>query len=88
LRNSRRNGIATEARRTQRKKGRRIEELEDAVGAAVEEFEEVQVAKDLELLADFVVDVMVLRVEFGQLVCVVVHFGEYKFIFVQRATCV
>jgi len=36
-----------------------------AVGARAEEFEEVHVAEDLELLADFVVDVAVLRVEFG-----------------------
>jgi len=61
--------------------GKAIEELEDAVGAAAEELEEVEVAEDLELLADFVVDVVVLRVEFGQLVCVAVHFGKYKFIF-------
>jgi len=35
------------------------------VGPAAEEFEEVEVAEDLELLADFVADVVVLRVEFG-----------------------
>jgi len=40
-------------------------QLEDAVGAAAEEFEEAEVAEDLQLLADFVVDVVVLRVEFG-----------------------
>jgi len=40
-------------------------QLAEAVGAGAEEFEKVQVAEDLELLADFVVDVVVLRVKFG-----------------------
>jgi len=38
---------------------------EKPVATGAEEFEEVQVAEDLELLADFVEDVVVLRVEFG-----------------------
>jgi len=36
-----------------------------AVGARAEEFEEVEVSEDLELLADFVGDVGVFGVEFG-----------------------
>jgi hypothetical protein len=46
-----------------------------AVGAPAEEFEEMKVTKDLELLADFVGDVGVLGVEFGQLVGVSVDIG-------------
>lgn len=40
--------------------------LSEAVGAGAEEFEEAQVAQNLELLADFVADVSVLCVEFCQ----------------------
>ena len=36
-----------------------------AVGAGAEESEEAEVAEDLELLADFVADVGVFRMEFG-----------------------
>ena len=36
-----------------------------AIGARAEEFEKVHVPEDLELLADFVVDVVVLRVKFS-----------------------
>jgi uncharacterized membrane-anchored protein len=36
-----------------------------AVGARAEEFEEAEVAEDLELLADFVADVSVVGMEFG-----------------------
>ena len=43
----------------------RMKKSSYTVGAVAEEFEEVQVSEDLELLADFVVDVVVLRVEFG-----------------------
>jgi hypothetical protein len=38
--------------------------LGEAVGARGEEREEAEVAEDLELLADFGVDVMVVRIEF------------------------
>ena len=48
--------------------------------------EEVEVSEDLELLADFVLDVVVLRAKFCQLICVAVHFGKCEFIFDYRAT--
>ena len=38
--------------------------LTQTVGAGAEELEEVEISEDLELLADFVLDVVVLRVEF------------------------
>jgi hypothetical protein len=38
--------------------------LTQTVEAVAKEFEEVEVSEDLELLADFVLDVVVLRVEF------------------------
>ena len=49
--------FATEARRTRR--------LAKAVGAIAKEFEEAEVAEDLELLADFVIDVSIFGMEFG-----------------------
>jgi hypothetical protein len=59
------NGIATEAQTSQRESGERANELAEAVGAGAEEFEKVEVPEELELLADFVVDVVVVRVKFG-----------------------
>jgi len=38
--------------------------LTQTVEAVAKEFEEIEVSEDLELLADFVLDVVVLRVEF------------------------
>jgi hypothetical protein len=52
-----------------------------AVGAGAEEFEEAEVAEDLELLADFVTDVGVVGMEFGQSVGVSVYVGESEFEF-------
>lgn len=49
--------------------------LRKPVGAAAEEFEEAEVAEDLELLADFGVDVAVLRVEAGEFVGVGINVG-------------
>jgi hypothetical protein len=37
------------------------------VGAGTEEFEEAEVAEDLELLADFGADVAICRIQFGKL---------------------
>ena len=42
--------------------------LPQAIVAGREEFEEAHIAEDLELLADFVIDVAVLRVKFGEFV--------------------
>ena len=42
-----------------------IQNSAHAVGAGAEEFEEAQVAEDLELLADFVGDVSVFGMEFS-----------------------
>jgi len=39
-------------------------ELSEAIGPITEEFEEAEVAEDLKLLADFVADVGVIRMEF------------------------
>jgi hypothetical protein len=49
------------------------------VGAGAEEGEEAEVPKDLELLADFVADVDVVGMEFGQGVGVSVNVGEGEF---------
>jgi hypothetical protein len=38
--------------------------LTQTVEAVAKEFEEIEVSEDLELLADFVLDVVVLRVKF------------------------
>ena len=43
----------------------KVRPLKKAVGAGAEEFEEAQISKDLELLADFVGDVGVFGVQFG-----------------------
>jgi len=50
--------------------------LSEAIGAFAEEFEEAEVAEDLELLADFVADVGVIGMKFGQSVGVSVNIGE------------
>ena len=39
--------------------------LAQSVGTGAEEFEEAEVTKDLELLADFVIDVSIFGMEFG-----------------------
>jgi hypothetical protein len=51
------------------------------VGTGAEEFEEAEVAEDLELLANFVADVGVLGMELGKGVCVRVDIGESEFEF-------
>jgi len=53
--------------------------LSKAVGAAAEEFEEAEVAEDLELLADFVADVGVVGMKFGQSAGVSIDIGESEF---------
>ena len=53
LRRTARNGCATKTGA----EFRMLSNLSQAVGAGAEEFEEVEVAEDLELLADFVADV-------------------------------
>jgi hypothetical protein len=58
--------------------------LGEAVGATTEEGEEAEVAEDLELLADFVADVEIVGVEFGQSIGVSVDIGESEFEFAQR----
>jgi len=42
----------------------RRDRLDEAIFAAAEKLQEAKVAQDLELLADFVTDVAVVRVEF------------------------
>ncbi len=59
-------------------------DLGQAVGAAAEEFEEAEVAEDLELLPDFVADVAVIGMEFGEGARVGVDVGEGEFHFAQR----
>lgn len=56
------NGVGTPRRRG---KAWRYGTLAEPVGAFAEEFEEVEVAEDLALLADFVGDVGVFGMEFG-----------------------
>jgi len=53
--------------------------LGEAEGAGAEEVEEAEVAEDLELLADFVADVGVVGMEFGQGAGVSVYVGESEF---------
>ena len=55
--------------------------LGELVGSATKEFEEAKVAKDLELLADFVADVGVVGMEFGQSAGVSVNIGKSEFQF-------
>ncbi len=59
-------------------------ELAEFIGAGGEEIEEAEVAEDLELLADFVADVGVVGMEFGQNVGVSVDVGESEFEFAYR----
>jgi hypothetical protein len=49
--------------------------LFEAVGAIAEELEEAEVAEDLELLADFGLDVVVVGMQFLKIVFVSVDFG-------------
>jgi hypothetical protein len=56
-------------------------DLGEAVGAGAEELEEAEVAEDLELLADFVADMSVVGMEFGQGAGVSVDVGESEFEF-------
>src|SRR5208282_3740679 len=58
--------------------------LRQAVAAAAKEFQASKVAEDLELLADFVVDVGVVRMELGEGGGVGVDIGKLEFRFVQR----
>jgi hypothetical protein len=58
-----------------------IQSSAHAVGAGGEEIEEAEVAEDLELLADFVADVGVVGMEFGQGAGVGVDVGESEFEF-------
>ena len=55
--------------------------LGEAVGAGTEEVEEAEVAQDLKLLADFVADVGVVGMEFGQSVGVSIYICESEFEF-------
>ena len=57
--------------------------LSKTVGTITEEGEEAEVAEDLELLADFVADVGVVGVEFGQSVSVGIDIRESEFGFAQ-----
>jgi len=59
--------------------------LAQAVGAGAEEIEEVEVAEELELLADFFADVGVFGVQAGELAGVGVDVGEGEFGFVEGA---
>ena len=59
--------------------------LRKAVLAGAEEGEEAEVAEDLELLADFVADVTVGGMEFGEFGGAGVDVGEKEFGFVQGA---
>jgi hypothetical protein len=55
--------------------------LGEAIGAGAEESEEAEVAEDLELLADFVADVGIVGMEFGQGAGVSINVGESEFEF-------
>ena len=52
------------ATQTLKSQGMRRDRLDEAIFAAAEKLQEAKVAQDLELLADFVTDVAVVRVEF------------------------
>ncbi len=58
--------------------------LGQAIGAGGEEFEEVQVTQDLELLADFVADVAVTGMETKELTLKSINLVKCKFVFPQR----
>jgi len=55
--------------------------LNEAVGAGPEESNEVQIPEDLNLLADFVMDVAIVRMQFRQLIRVGVNVDESEFEF-------
>ena len=55
--------------------------LSETVGAVSEKLEQAEVTEDLELLADFVTDVGVVGVKFGQSVGVSIDIGESEFEF-------
>ena len=55
--------------------------LSETIGAVAKEFEEAEVAEDLQLLTDFVTDVGVVGVEFRQSVGLGVDIGESEFEF-------
>jgi hypothetical protein len=57
--------------------------LGEAVRARAEELQQAEVAEELELLADFVADVGVVGVEFGEFVGVGVDLGEREFGFLE-----
>ncbi len=50
-------------------------------GATAEKLDRAQIAEDLELLADFVADVSVVGMKFGQGAGVSINVGESKFEF-------
>jgi hypothetical protein len=58
-------------------------QLGETVGAGAEKFEEAEVAEDLELLADFGLDVAVGGMELGEFVGVRVNVGQGEFEFAQ-----
>jgi len=53
--------------------------LSETIGAGAEEFEEAEIPEDLELLADFVADVGVVGMNFGQSFGVSVGISESEF---------
>lgn len=55
----------------------------EAVFTAAEEFQEAQVAKDLELLPDFGLDVVIAGVELSEGLFLFVDFLEREFLFVK-----
>ena len=58
-----------------------IQKSAHAVGAGAEEFEEAEVAEDLELLADFVADMSVVGMEFCQRVGAGIDVAQSEFEF-------
>jgi len=56
---------------------------EQTVGAWGQKFEEAEAAEDLELLPDFGLDVMIVRVEFREFLFFFVDFLEREFLFVK-----
>lgn len=59
--------------------------LRETVVTVAEKIEEAEVAEDLELLADFVADVGVFRMEPGEIVRVNINVGQREFGFIERA---
>lgn len=57
--------------------------LSESVGSTAEEFEEAEVAEDLELLADFVAYVGVIGVKIRKCLFVVVDLCKSEFLFVK-----